>query len=95
MFYLLFLLWKIVNEAGGQGRHAWVFWLLAIWLREMAAVIAVGSCWFGSRSTAVRRLQVSDFPPARHTPIQRSLRVAWCMLHVQCDMGTALCAEKG
>lgn len=43
VFYLLFLLWKIVDGAGGQGRHAQIFWLLATWLREMGAVIPLGT----------------------------------------------------
>lgn len=66
VFYLLFLLWKIVNEAGGQGRHAQVFWLLATWLWEIGAFTIVENSWFG-RSAAVRRLQVSNFPSAIHT----------------------------
>lgn len=39
VFCLSFLLWKIVNEAGGQGKHAQVFWLLATWLRHVGAVL--------------------------------------------------------
>lgn len=43
VFCLSFLLWKIVNEAGGQGKHAQVFWLLATWLRDVGAVLPLGT----------------------------------------------------
>lgn len=43
VFYFLFLLWKIANGAGGEGRRAQVSWLLATLLREMGAGILSGT----------------------------------------------------